>query len=427
MQVKLAYGREGLVVNVPDGCDVVEPVFHNGLADERTALAEIFNNPLKSPPLKQLVKRTDKVAIAVCDRTRPVPNERILPPLLEELSHVLRENLVILIGTGSHRANAGHELEEMLGADIVRNYRVVNHTAFDKGTLTYLGETSTGIPLWIDRLWVEADVRIAIGLVEPHFFAGFSGGPKLVAPALAGIDTIMRLHSAELIADPRSIWGVVKDNPIHKAIREIASRAPIHFSLNVIVNKRHEIVRAFGGELRASHEAACKEAKRIVMRSVAKPYDIVITTNSGYPLDQNLYQTVKGMSAAAQIVKRGGHIIAAAECSDGIPSHGQYGKILASLAKLEDYLDIIRQPGYSTMDQWQVQLQAQIQQKATVYLKSGLSDEVVRQAHITPIRDVEEALQRLMKQSRNGASACILPEGPQTIPYVEERVAARTR
>lgn len=418
MKVRLAYGREGLDVNVPDSADVVEPVFHPGLPDEEAALRDLLRNPMGSPPLKEMVRPSSRVAISVCDITRPIPNDRILPTVLAELAHVSREQIVILVGTGSHRPNTPEELSEMLGPQVVQDYRVVNHTAFDKETLIYLGETSTGIPVWIDRLWVEADFRIAIGLVEPHFFAGFSGGPKLVAPALLGIDSIMRLHAPDLIAHPNSTWGRIDDNPLHAAIREVASYAPIHFNLNVIVNRRHEIVRAYGGELKASHKAACDEARRIVMRAVPKPYDIVITTNSGYPLDQNLYQTIKGVSAGAQIVKDGGSIICASECSDGIPSHGQYGKILASIKSLDEYLDIIRQPGYWVMDQWQVQMQAQIQRRANVYLKSSLSDEQVRAAHITPIRDVESALESLIHAHGSTATVCVLPEGPQTIPYI---------
>jgi nickel-dependent lactate racemase len=418
MQVKLAYGRDGLQIDVPDECDVIEPIYLDGLPDEQAALLETFRGPINMPPLRESVTSDQTVAISVCDITRPVPTDRILPPLLEELAHVPKDRVVILIGTGSHRGNTDTELEEMLGADILRDYRVVNHTAFDKDTLQYVGETSDGIPIWIDRLWLDADVRIAIGLVEPHFFAGFSGGPKLVAPALLGIDSIMKLHAPDLIGHPRSTWGVIDDNPLHRSIREVASHAPIHFNVNVIVNKKHEIVRAYAGEVRASHQAACEEARRIVMRSVPKPYDIVITTNSGYPLDQNLYQTIKGVSAGAQVVKEGGCIICASECSDGIPSHGQYGKILASLDKLKDYLGIIREPGYSVMDQWQVQFQAQLQQKARVFLKSSLPDDQVRAAHITPIQSVEETLSALMREMGDSVTVGILPEGPQTIPYI---------
>ena len=425
MRVRLAYGRHGLDIDVPQrNCDVVEPVYHPGLPDEHAALLDVLRHPMGMPPLHQTVKSTDTVAIAVCDITRPIPTDRILPPILEELAHVPREQIAILIAAGSHRANTTPELEEMLGREVVRDYRVVNHTAFDKETLRYVGDISTGIPIWLNRLWLDADVRVATGLVEPHFFAGFSGGPKVPAIGLAGIDTILGEHSPYLVGHPRSTWGVIDDNPMHTVIREIARRTGVNFNLNVIVNKEHRIVRAYAGDLWASHRAACQEARRIVMRPVPEPYDIVITTNSGYPLDLNLYQTIKGMSAAALIVREGGVIICASECSDGIPEHGEYKRLLASVSSPEEFLKVIRTPDHQpVMDQWEVQLQAQVQMKATVYLKSSLPDDDARAAHMLPISSVEEALSTALEQMGGDARICVLPEGPQTIPYVDEKAA----
>jgi len=421
MQVRLAYGRDGLNIEVPEeNCSVVEPIYVPGIPDERSALLDVLRHPVGTPPLRELVRGSDTVAIVVCDITRPIPTDRILPPVLEELAHVPRDQVVILVATGSHRTNTAPELEEMLGRDVVQDYRIVNHTAFDKDTLRYLGDTSTGIPIWLNREWLDADVRIGVGLVEPHLFAGFSGGPKLVAPGVASIDTIMGIHSAALVGHPRSIWGVIDDNPMHTVIREIVYRTGVHFTLNVIVNKEHRIVQAYAGELNASHRAACQEAQRIFMRPVPRPFDIVITTNSGYPLDLNLYQTVKGMSAASLIVGEGGVIICASECSDGIPEHGEYKRILASFSNLEEFLARVHSPDYHVMDQWEVQVQAQIQRKATVYLKSSLPDEEARAAHVLPIRSVEETLDMVLKRMGKDARICVLPEGPQTIPYVEE-------
>lgn len=424
MQIRLAYGRDGLNVDVPEeNCSVVEPVYVPGIPDERSALLDVLRHPVGTSPLRELVKSSDTVAIVVCDITRPIPTERILPPVLEELAHVPADQVVILVATGSHRGNTVPELEEMLGRDIGRDYRIVNHTAFERETLRYLGDTSTGIPIWLNRQWLDADIRVAIGLVEPHLFAGFSGGPKLVAPGVAGIDTIMGIHSAELVGHPRSIWGVIDDNPMHAVIRQIAHRTGVHFTLNVIVNKEHRVVRTYAGELNASHWAACQEAKRIVMRPVPEPFDVVITTNSGYPLDLNLYQTVKGISAASLIVREGGVIICASECSDGIPEHGEYKRILASFPNLDQFLERVYSPDYHVMDQWEVQVQAQIQRKATVYLKSSLPDEEARAAHVLPIRSVEETLDMVLKSMGKDARVCVLPEGPQTIPYVEEAAA----
>jgi nickel-dependent lactate racemase len=422
MQVKLAYGRTGLTANVPNNLTtVIEPTYVPGLSDEAGALRNALRHPLNNPPLHKLVQPRHKVAISVCDITRPMPSARVLPVLLEELAHVPAEQITILIAAGSHRANTPSEMEQMLGSDLVRNHRVINHNAFEKTGLKSVGHISN-IPIWLNRLWMESDVRITTGFVEPHFFAGFSGGPKMVAPGLAGIDTIMQLHSAALIAHPQSTWGVTEGNPIHDAIREIARRSGVDFSVDVTINRDHAITGVWAGELFSAHSTACGFARRTAMRPVDQPFDIVLTTNSGYPLDLNLYQAVKGMSAANRVVRTGGTIICAAECSDGIPEHGEYGKILSSAKDPAALLKMINSPGFSRQDQWQVQIQAQIRQRARVFLKSSyLSPQQVRAAHLEPIAEIESTLTGLLKEYGNQARLCVLPQGPQTIPYLSDQ------
>ena len=418
MQVKLAYGRAGLQVEVPvDRTTVVEPTYVPGLADERQALIQALREPIESPPLHRLVRKDQQVAIAVCDITRPMPSSRVLPVLLEELSDVPAEQIVILVATGTHRANTRQELEDMLGRQIVQHYRVVNHDSSDTSSLAHLGETPDGIPIWLNRIWAESDVRITTGFVEPHFFAGFSGGPKLVAPGLAGLETAMHLHGAAVIADPHSTWGEIEKNPIHKAIRYIARLSEVSFSLDVTLNEDHQITAVFAGQQRAAHRAGCEFVRRTAMTEVPHPFEVVVTTNSGYPLDLNLYQAVKGMSAAARIVRPGGSIICAAECSDGIPSHGEYGKILASAQDPGQILEMIHAPGYACQDQWQAQLQAQIQLQARVYLKASyLSPNEIRAAHLEPVDDLEATIQERLSAAGPQAQLCVLPQGPQSIP-----------
>ena len=398
---------------------MIEPTYVPGLPDEPGALRNALRNPIGTRALRRLVGSRQTVAISVCDITRPMPSARVLPVLLDELSHVPSKQIIILVATGTHRANSPEELEAMLGPEVVGGYRVVNHNGFDGGQLIGAGETSQGIPIWLNRHWLESDVRITTGFAEPHFFAGFSGGPKMVAPGLAGLDTIMGLHSASLIGHPNATWGVTEGNPIHDAIREIASRTGVDFSVDVTINRDHRITSVYAGELTAVHRAACHDARLSAMHAVDGPFDVVVTSNSGYPLDLNLYQAVKGMSAAAQIVREGGAIICAAECSDGIPDHGEYRKMLASRDSPEGLLEMIGSPGYNHHDQWQVQLQAQIQLKARVLLKSSYLDpDEVRAAHLEPVGDVEEAVQQCLQEYGRGARVCALPQGPQTIPYI---------
>ena len=421
MKVDLAYGTTGLTVELPaDRTTVVEPTYVPALPDQRGAVLTALRHPIDRPPLRRLVSPDQTVAISVCDVTRPMPSSTVLPLLLGDLAHVPAEQIVILVATGTHRGNTPDELEAMLGAQTVHGYQVVNHNGFESGELKPLGQTTDGIPIVLNRRWAESDVRITVGLVEPHFFAGFSGGPKMVAPGLAAFETVMRLHSAELIGHPQATWGVTEGNPIHDAVRYIARRTGVDFSVDVTVNRDHQITSIFAGELFAVHRAACHVARRTAMAEVQQPFEVVVTTNGGHPLDQNLYQAVKGMSAAAQIVRKGGAIICAAECSDGVPDHGRYKEILAGGESPEGLLKMINTPGYRSHDQWQVQIQAQIQLQAEVYLKSSyLAPEQVRAAHLTPVDDIESTVWEALRRQGEDARICVLPEGPQTIPYVE--------
>ena len=422
MNINLAYGRTGLSVSFPDErTTVIEPGFIPGLPDEVGALRTAVRDPVGARPLRQMVTPDQTVAISVCDITRPMPSATVLPVVLRELRHVPNDQVVVLVATGTHRANTPDELAEMLGQEVVQAYRVVNHDAFDSHGLTRQGETPDGVPIWLNRRWVEADIRITTGFVEPHFFAGFSGGPKMVAPGLAGFDTIMRLHDADMIAHPKSTWGVIQGNPIHDAVRQIARQTRVDFSVDVTINRDHRITSVYAGELETVHRAASKFARSTAMQRVDSPFDVVVTTNSGYPLDLNLYQAVKGMSAAAQVVKRGGTIICVAECSDGLPDHGEYGDILSSAGSPEELLRTICAPGHNRHDQWQVQIQAQIQLKAEVLLKSDrLTDAQVRAAHLTPVADVEVAVAEALERHGPESRVCVLPQGPQTIPYLRD-------
>jgi nickel-dependent lactate racemase len=266
---------------------------------------------------------------------------------------------------------------------------------------------------------VESDFKITTGFVEPHFFAGFSGGPKMVAPGLAGLETVLQLHNVPRLAHPNATFGIVEGNPVHDDVREIARRTGVDFAFDVTLNRDQEITAAFAGNLFDEHAAACNEARKNAMCAVEKPFDVVVTTNSGYPLDQNLYQAIKGMSAAAKVVKTGGTIICAAECRDGVPSHGPYGEILASRSSPRELLEMITAPGYLRADQWQVQIQAQIQIKARVLLKADcLSENQIRAAHFEPIQDVAAAVDETLKAAGPNARVCVLPHGPQTIPYL---------
>src|SRR6202046_5744858 len=419
LDIDLAYGRQGLRISLPaDVTTVVAPAYHPAVPDVPAVLRDALRRPVAGPPLRAVVRPGQQVAVSVCDVTRPQPREAMLRALLAELEGlVTADDLTGLIATGTHRGNTAAELGEMLGPELAAGLRVINHDARDESMLTWCGEHGDGVPVWLNKYWAEADVKITTGFVEPHFFAGFSGGPKLVAPGLAGLDTVLVLHDAARIGDPRATWGIISGNPVHDDVRAIAAATGVTFGLDVVLNADQDIVAAFGGDLFAMHAAACTAARQAAMRPVPAPFDVVVTTNSGFPLDQNLYQAVKGMAAARQIARPGGTIVCAAECRDGFPDHGSYRQVLASASSPQALLDSILARPQTVPDQWQVQIQAQIQSANRVVMHTSyLSDAELADAHLEQTADITGTVTAALAAAGPGARLCVLPEGPQTIP-----------
>ena len=422
MDVNLAYGRHGLTVSLPKGTDVVQSSHVAGLPDEPAAIRQALRHPAGMPALAACVKAGDKVVVTHSDITRPVPNDRILPVILAELEEagVRREDITLLNALGTHRQQTAAELREMLGSAIVDNYRCLQHNAFEDDHLVSLGETSLGNPVRLNKLLMEADFRVYTGFIEPHFFAGFSGGPKAVLPALAGQESVLSNHGREMIANPKATWGNVEGNPIWEEMREVALKTMPALLVNVTINADHEITGVFAGELLQTHAAGREFVREHVMIGVDAPYDVVIVSNSGYPLDQNLYQTVKGMSAAARIVREGGAIIMCAACADGIPDHGRYAELLEEAGTPQGVLDMLAQPGFGEQDQWQVQIQALVQLKAEVFVYSdGLTDAQIRRAQLTPSRNIPSTLALLEERFGPAMRVCVMPEGPATVAYIK--------
>jgi nickel-dependent lactate racemase len=323
--------------------------------------------------------------------------------------------VVVLVATGTHRGNTNEELRQMLGDDVLGAVRVVNHDARDPATLTWVGRLGRDVPVWLNSEWLSADVRITTGFVEPHFFAGFSGGPKLVAPGLAGLETTLTLHDASRIGHPDARWGVIDGNPVQDDVRAIAAATGVTFALDVVLDGAQRIVSAFGGDVLPMHAAACAKAGAIAMCPVTGPFDVVITSNGGFPLDQNLYQSVKGMSAAAQVVKPGGMIVCVAECRDGFPAHGAYRSELAAAPSVQALLDAIVSRQRTVADQWQIQIQASIMARARVVVSTSyLSDAQLAEAHLEQTHDVTRTVADAGPQAR----ICALPHGPMTVPYI---------
>lgn len=426
MRVELAYGRTGLGVELPDGADVtvITPEYCPGLADEAAAIRAALRAPIGGLPLRDLPALRDlsadgHVAVVFSDLTRPMPNARVLPVLLAEMAEAgVRDAQVVLINAlGSHRAQSQDELRGMLGEEITARYRVIQHDAWDDAQLVGVALNHLGHSVRVNRAYHEAEACILTGLIEPHFFAGFSGGPKAVLPGIADIQAIMDNHSVEQLDDPRATWAVTHGNPVWEEMSVVAQANRPSFLLNVTVNAHQQITGVFAGEMAAAYAAGCDFARAHAMQPVHGRFDVVITSNGGYPLDLNLYQSVKGMSAAARIVREGGDIILAAACWDGLPQHGAYARLLRESGTPAVLYERMRAPGFRSPDQWQALIQAKIQLHARVHVYAeGLSEADLRAAQVTPCRSIEATLAAILAENPR-ARIAVLPEGPQTVPY----------
>ena len=415
MRVELAYGEGHLTVDLPDGrTTVIEPSHIAGLKDEKAAVVEALENPIGAKPLREWIRPGDRVVISFTDITRATPNERLIPWLLEYLKGVPREQITLINQLGTHRPNTKGELEKMLTSEVVANYRVLNHEPENEKELVQFGTMRDGTPALINRHVAEADVRIVTGFIEPHFFAGFSGGIKGIIPGTGGLKSVMSSHGAKNIGEPNATFGIIDGNPLWEELRDVALRVGPSFLLNVTLNEQREITAVFAGDIIKAHKVGAEFVRKSAMQPVKEPFDVVVTTNSGYPLDLNLYQGVKGMSAGARIIKQGGTLVLACECREGVPANSPLDKLLRSASSTEEILTMLATPGFVRPEQWQAQIQALVQRKARVLVYSSLPDEIIRTCHLEPCPDIAAAVAVVGERVR----IAVLPQGPLTIPYL---------
>jgi len=418
MNVNLAYGSGHLSIEVPDNrTTVIEPTHIDGLADEKMAVLNALQNPVGSQPLLERIPADTKICIAFTDLTRATPNERIIPWLLEHLGGP-NDNITLLNQLGTHRPNTREELETMLTPEVVANYRVLNHEPENPEALVQVGTTVDGTPALLNRHIVEADLRIITGFIEPHFFAGFSGGVKGIMPGCAGLETVMSNHGAKNIGDPQATFGVTEGNPLWEELRDIALKTGPSFLLNVTLNEQRDITNVFAGDIIEAHKTGCVFVRKSAMQPVEQPFDIVVTTNSGYPLDLNLYQGVKGMSAGARVLKEGGTLILAAECREGVPDGSPLDDLLRSAGSIEEILAMLSTPGFVRPEQWQAQIQALVQRRAEVLVCCELDDATLRACHLAPCADINAEVAKRLAKLGPDARVAVLPQGPLTIPYL---------
>jgi lactate racemase len=422
VKITFDYGTTGLTVDLPDDCLVVLPDDPQPVADPAATLVEALRQPVAGAALAELARPGMRVVIAVPDGTRPHPQRAVLEAVLTELARAGADgDVTVLVAGGTHAADPPEVIEQMLGPEVLRRCKVAIHDCREQAQLVALGRAAApadDVTVALDRRWVQADLRISSGLVEPHLFAGFSGGPKLVAIGAAGLDTVMTLHRGSRVGEAQATWGVVEGNPVHDAIRAVAALAPAHFSLEVVLDSSKRLTHAFAGQTAAAHRAAGAVARRTTMRRVERRFPLVITSSGGYPLDQNFYQAIKGISAAAEIVSDGGTIILAAECRYGLPNASIYEEMLHPGEDIRSANDRILRSDKVIPDQWQVQVQARIQARARVLVDStGLAAGDLALARLEPVDDIGRFV-RAAREQDPGLAIAVLPHGPYCVPFV---------
>ena len=443
MDIPIAYGRMGATVRVPDEnlIAVVDPAWPAVLPNPQGAVAAALRDPIVCASLASIVRaridercslcldsaseinwRDFSAVVLVSDITRPCPNRDILLPILAELrqARIPAECVTILIGTGLHRPVVGPETRDLLGDDVVSQYRVVNHFSRRQETLKSLGTTPSGTPVILAKLWVDADIRIATGVIEPHMMAGFSGGRKAICPGIAADETVRAWHSPKFLEHPNVLPGVLEGNPEHEEAVAVAAFAPPHFTVNVTVDRTKHLTGVFAGEISAVHAAGVASLREHVARPVAELSDILVTTNGGWPLDATYYQCQKGLLTGVPILKRGGTFLFAAACEDGLGQQ-EFTDQCMKYPTLDVFMREITAAGAGvTKDQWGLECLAKAARHAEIMFWSDrLAWKLQERMFVTPVHSLEDGLERAFQKHGRQARVAVMPHGPYVLPYLK--------
>jgi nickel-dependent lactate racemase len=427
LQIEVAFGKNGLTLQLPTGPEYQVLQARPGVAveDVERALQFALDHPIGRPALAQMAQGKKSAAIAVCDITRPAPNSITLPPLLARLEAggIPKEEITILIATGLHRPATGEEIVFIVGEEIASQYRIVNHYAKDFASHAQVGVTKRGTPVYIDNRFVGADLHITLGFIEQHLMAGFSGGRKLIAPGLAAQETIKVLHSPVFMREPKAIEGSFEDNPLHAELLEIGAMVRHDFMLDVTLTRKREIAGVFAGDGAEAHAAGVRFLRETLLESLPEPFDAVITTGAGYPLDLTFYQTIKGVTAAQHILRPGGKILVMGECREGMGAP-EFANQVAGLSTYEEYLKALDGVPVE-VDQWQLEKLALVGSKYDVlFYTPGISPEMTGGIADRIFGTPQAAIAELLRSLPTNARVAIVPEGPYVFAQLDELVVA---
>ncbi len=418
--VLLKYSSQGLTVNLPDTpgfAGILEPKPRPVLDNPEAAVLQSLRTPIDAPALRDLARGRKNAVVVISDITRPVPNKIILPPLLAELeaAGLPRTAITILIATGIHRPNEGEELVRLVGEEIARNYHIVNHFSKNDAEMAYAGTIMGETPVYVNRLYAEADLKILTGFIEPHMWAGYSGGRKAILPGISSVKTLQFMHGAEMVAHPDVVYGKLEGNPFHEAGLLIMERVGADFLLNVTIDTAKKITGVYSGHPVKAHLQGARELEPFSTTYLDQPLDFVVTTNGGSPLDINLYQTSKGIAGVAPVVKSGGEIVVASRCPEGLGSE----EFIASMKEFTTPQEWIRRAlahEFFYLDQWCAQEIFKWMGDHPIHLYSeGVALEEQVRYGFHPTEDIEKTVALLLAKHGQDARWAVVPDGPYLI------------
>ena len=427
MNIHLAFDKQGTDISLPDvlNTTVLEARYAAEVPDAEAAVAAAIAAPIGCPPLAEMAQGKRSAAISICDITRPAPNKLVLPHVMRalEAGGIASENITILIATGLHREATAGELDEIVGPELLGRHKVDSHRAKEIDEQTFLGETTGGTQAFIDSRFIEADLHITLGFIEPHLMAGFSGGRKLISIGLAGERTIERLHSPLYMRDAKAGEGSFPDNPLHRELIEIAEMARHDFMIDVALTQTRGIAAVFAGEPVAAHAQGVEFVRESTLAEITEPADAVITTSGGYPLDLTFYQAVKGITAASHIVKDGGEILVIAACREGMGSP-EFSELMRNAGASSLLLDELADRPVE-VDQWQAEKLAIVARKARLsFGVPGVAAEDRALLWGPAFADPQEAVNDLLGRLPASGRVIVIPEGPYVFSQMEATPAA---
>ena len=424
MHINLKYGEKGLELEFPQTTNFVGVLYPKEAAvlpEPIDALEIALIDPIESKPLREMARGKTDAVVVISDITRPVPNALLLPVIIQQLMEagIPSSKITILVATGIHRPNEGQELDRLVGKEVASSYRIINHFSKNQDDMMLVGHVGDGVPALVNKHYLAADLKILTGFIEPHMWAGFSGGRKSILPGISSVKTLEFMHGPEMVAHPKTRYGILEGNPFHEAGLAIMEKAGADFIVNVTLDSNKKITGIFAGHPVKAHLKGVEFLSCHCVQTLDEPLDFVVTTNAGAPLDCNLYQTSKGISGVAGATREGGVILIATECLEGFGSE-EYRAVFEHATTPQAFIEKLMKKEFFLPDQWCAQETYQVMLKNEIWVHTkGIDPGTLKRFHFKPVENMTGAIEELLNRFGSDARWAIVPDGPLLILNVK--------